>query len=359
MKDLTQNINVIKEVNTGAEKIPSDHPRVRAPKVGVLIANLGTPDSTDYWSVRRYLSEFLSDRRVIDYTPWVWQIVLQGIILTRRPFSSGAAYKSIWNKEKDESPLLTNVRQQAEKLKESFGKSFGENVIIEFCMRYGNPSTIKTVHEMREKGCDKIIFLPLYPQYSAPTTGTANDEVFRALMKLNWQPSIMTIPPYFDKSQYISCLANSVIDRYSELKNEPEHLVVSYHGVPERYLLAGDPYHCHCQKTTRLLKEELGWDDYSLTTTFQSKFGPGKWLGPATVDFVSSLAKNGKKRIAIIAPAFSSDCIETLEEIKEEIKESFLVSGGEEFNYIECLNSREDHIQFLHDLIVSEAKGWL
>ena len=360
MKDITQNISVHMEKNKFEEvKLPHEHPKVIKPKVGILIANLGTPDSTGYWAVRRYLSEFLSDRRVIDYTPWIWQIILQTIILSRRPFSSGAAYKSIWNKEKNESPLLTNVRNQAEKLRDSLKKRFGEGVIVEFCMRYGNPSTIKTINEMKEKGCDRIAFLPLYPQYSAATTGTANDQAFRALIKLKWQPAIRTIPSYFDKPGYIKCLASSVLEKYNELQSEPEHLVVSYHGVPERYLLAGDPYHCQCQKTTRLLREELGWKKEIITTTFQSKFGPGKWLGPATVDFVSDLAKQGKNRIAVIAPAFSSDCIETLEEIEEEIRESFLGSGGEEFNYIECLNSRDDHIDFLHHLIVNETKGWL
>lgn len=360
MKDISQNIGSKK---IGSEikltEIPTQHPEVLIPKVGILIANLGTPEATDYWSVRRYLSEFLSDRRVIDYTPWVWQIILQTIILTRRPFSSGAAYKSIWNNDTNESPLLTNVRTQAEKLRISLKKSFGDNIIVEFSMRYGKPSTIKTIHKMKERGCDRIIFLPLYPQYSAPTTGTANDEAFRALMKLKWQPAIRTIPAYFDKPGYIRCLANSILEKYSQMDVNPDHLVVSYHGVPERYLLAGDPYHCHCQKTTRLLKEELGWNDKCITTTFQSKFGPGKWLGPPTVEYVANLGKLGKKSIAVIAPAFSSDCIETLEEIEEEIRDSFLEAGGENFYYIECLNSRDDHIDFLHNLIVNEAKGWL
>tara|TARA_B100000963_G_scaffold41976_1_gene31225 strand:- start:139 stop:1224 length:1086 start_codon:yes stop_codon:yes gene_type:complete len=360
MKDL--NNSIIEENSRASESvgtIPEKHPKIIPQKVGVLVANLGTPDSTDYWAIRRYLSEFLSDRRVIDYTPWIWQIILQTVILTRRPFSSGAAYRSIWNNEKNESPLLTNVREQADKLRISLQKSFGESVVVEFCMRYGNPSTKKTIFKLKELGCNKIVFLPLYPQYSAPTTGTANDEAFRALMSFKWQPAIRTIPAYFDNPEYIKCLANSILDKYKTLNKEPDHLVVSYHGVPERYLLAGDPYHCHCQKTTRLLMEDLGWGHTKLSTTFQSKFGPGKWLGPATVDFVSELAKSGKKNVAVIAPAFSSDCIETLEEIQEEIKDSFLDSGGEEFTYIECLNSRSDHISFLHNLIVNETKGWL
>lgn len=357
MKDF--NLNLESKSESRSSKVPSSHPPIAKSKVGILIANLGTPDATNYWAVRRYLSEFLSDRRVIDYTPWIWQIILQIIILTRRPFSSGAAYRSIWNSEKNESPLLTHVRDQADKIRVNLTKIFGEKIVVEFCMRYGNPPTKKTIYKMKEEGCNRIIFLPMYPQYSAATTGTANDEAFRALMNLNWQPSIRTVPSYFDNPEYIKCLANSVLEKYRELNEKPEHLVVSYHGVPERYLLAGDPYHCHCQKTSRLLKETLGWSNDQLSTTFQSKFGPGKWLGPATVDYVSELARNGKKRIAVVAPAFSSDCIETLEEIKEEIRESFLEAGGEQFTYIDCLNSRDDHITFLCNLIINEAKGWL
>ena len=337
-----------------------DHPPIAAAKVGVLIANLGTPDNTDYWSMRRYLSEFLSDKRVIDYPRWLWQPLLQCIILSKRPFSSGEAYRSIWNKDDDESPLLTISKGQLEKIKQHFSKDqFGGKIIVDLCMRYGNPSTEKAIRSLQKKGCEKILFFPLYPQYAGPTTATANDQAFRVLMKMNWQPAFRTVPAYFDKPIYIEALATSVKEAYAKAKNRPQHLVVSYHGVPERYLLAGDPYHCQCQKTTRLLAKELEWERDYCTTTFQSKFGPEKWVGPSTVDYVAELAKKGKKNIAIVAPAFSSDCVETLEEINQEIAESFTEAGGEHFIYIPCLNDRDDHIKALVQIIESELAGWV
>ena len=349
-------------VPAGEERLAfaaKDHPAVPRAKIGILVGNLGTPDATDYWSMRRYLGEFLSDRRVIDYSPFIWQPLLQLIILTKRPFSSGAAYRGIWNTEKDESPLLTILRSQKEKIELHFHKIYGEKLVVEFCMRYGNPSTISVMKKLRESGCEKILFFPLYPQYAAPTTATANDQVFRALMRMNWQPAIRTVPAYYDNNSYIKSLANSVREAYEESVIRPEHLVVSYHGVPERYLLSGDPYHCQCQKTTRLLVTNLGWDKNAVTTTFQSKFGPEKWVGPATVDYVAELAQNGIKNIAVVAPAFSADCVETLEEINEEIRESFIESGGQEFLYIPCLNDRDDHINALTQVIENELLGWV
>ena len=336
-----------------------DHPPIPCSKIGILIGNLGTPDATDYWSMRRYLSEFLSDRRVIDYSPVIWQPLLQLVILSKRPFSSGAAYRGIWNNENNESPLLTILRKQKIRLEEYFKEIYGDVVIVDFCMRYGNPSTVSVMEKLRNAGCEKIVFFPLYPQYAAPTTATANDQVFRALMKMNWQPAIRTVPAYYDNDLYIRALAASVTDSYDSIMTKPEHLVVSYHGVPERYLLSGDPYHCQCQKTTRLLVKILGWKKENVPTTFQSKFGPEKWVGPATVDYVSDLAKKGMKNIALVAPAFSSDCVETLEEINEEIRESFLASGGEIFTYIPCLNDREDHISALGKIIENELSGWI
>jgi ferrochelatase len=336
-----------------------DHPAIPRSKIGILVGNLGTPDATDYWSMRRYLGEFLSDRRVIDYSPLIWQPLLQLIILTKRPFSSGAAYRGIWNKENDESPLLTILRNQKEKLASHFTSAYGDKVIVDFCMRYGNPSTSSVMQGLRDSGCEKIIFFPLYPQYAAPTTATANDQVFRALMKMNWQPAIRTVPAYYQNETYIEALAASVREAYNATDIKPDHLVVSYHGVPERYLLSGDPYHCQCQKTTRLLLNNLGWDKSDVTTTFQSKFGPEKWVGPATVDYVAELAQNGIKNIAVVAPAFSADCVETLEEINEEIRESFIESGGKEFLYIPCLNDRQDHIEALASIIKNELLGWV
>ncbi len=357
---LNNNDNSFDLPGTGRLKFADlSHPPVKSQKIGVLIGNLGTPDATDYWSMRRYLNEFLSDRRVIDYSPWIWQPILQLIILSKRPFSSGDAYKGIWNKEKNESPLLTILREQTHKIKSELKKIYKNDVIVDFCMRYGNPSTSKVLNKLKEEGCEKILFFPLYPQYAAPTTATANDQVFRVLMKMNWQPAIRTVPAYFSNKKYIKVLSNSIKEAYKSSKFVPEHLVVSYHGVPERYLLAGDPYHCQCQKTTRLLVEEIGWDKKNITTTFQSKFGPEKWIGPATVDFVADLAAKGVKNIAIVAPAFSADCVETLEEINEEIKESFEESGGKNFLYIPCLNSRDDHIKALVSIIRNELGGWL
>ena len=343
----------------GSAHLPADHPRVKPAKVGILLANLGTPDNYDYWSMRRYLNEFLSDRRVIDYSPWIWQPLLQLVILSKRPFSSGEAYKSIWNEAAGESPLMTITKDQTAKIKAEMEKRHGDEVVVDFCMRYGNPSTRSKVREMVEAGCRKILFFPLYPHYAGATSATANDQFFRALMKEKWQPTVRVVDPYFEEPTYIEALAQSIERAYGGLENEPDVLVCSYHGVPKRYLMEGDPYHCQCQKTTRLLKERLGWPDEKIVTTFQSRFGPEEWLKPYTVEEVARLAEAGKKRIAVCAPAFSADCIETLEEINEEIRESFEEAGGEEFTYIPCLNDDDAHIAALSKVIDDNLKGWL
>ena len=345
-------------MNVSQSNIPEDHPKILKQKIGVIIGNLGTPDATDYWSMRRYLKEFLSDRRVIDYSPWVWKPILNFILL-RRPFSSGEAYKEIWNIEENESPLLTFTKAQAHKLRDKFKKEYGDNVLVDFCMRYGNPSTESTLKKMVSQGCTKIVFFPLYPQYAAPTTATANDQMFKSLMKLNWQPSIRIVPPYFDNNDFIKAISMSIKTAYKKSKFKPQHLVLSYHGVPERYLMNGDPYHCQCQKTTRLIREKLNWKESELTTAFQSKFGPEKWVGPATVDLVADLAKSGKESIAIIAPSFASDCVETLEEICGEISESFIEAGGKDFLYIPCLNDDKAHIDMFFKIIKKELLGWI
>ncbi|MEO1790155.1 MAG: ferrochelatase, partial [Pseudomonadota bacterium] len=280
--------------------LPVDHPPVPRQKVGILVANLGTPDGYDYWSMRRYLNEFLSDRRVIDYSPWIWQPLLQAIILTKRPFSSGAAYKSIWNEDDGESPLMTITKAQTAKIKAEMARQYGDQVVVDFCMRYGNPSTQSKVREMAEQGCQKILFFPLYPHYAGATSATANDQFFRALMKEKWQPISRVVPPYYEHPMYIEALAQSVERAYAALDERPDLLVASYHGVPKRYLLEGDPYHCQCQKTSRLLRERLGWPKEELVTTFQSRFGPEEWLKPYTVEEVARLAEQGKKNIAVI-----------------------------------------------------------
>lgn len=336
-----------------------DHPPVPPRRVGVILANLGTPDATDYWSMRRYLNEFLSDRRVIDYSPWLWQPLLQLVILSKRPFSSGAAYRGIWNREADESPLRTFTRAQARAVAERMRAAHDDRVVVDFAMRYGNPSTPSVIAELKAQGCERIVFFPLYPQYSAPTTATACDQAFRALMSMNWQPSVRTVPAYYDHPLYIEALARSVEAAYAGMERRPDALVTSYHGVPQRYLIEGDPYHCHCQKTTRLLRERLGFGRDEVVVTFQSRFGPEEWLKPYTVEEVARLAAAGKRRIAVIAPAFSSDCVETLEEINEEIRESFEEAGGESFAYIPCLNAEDAHIDMMMAVLERELAGWL
>ncbi|MCA2011806.1 ferrochelatase [Cereibacter sphaeroides] len=338
---------------------PADHPAVKPAKVGVLIANLGTPDNYDYWSMRRYLNEFLSDERVIDLPRWKWQPLLQLIILTKRPFSSGKNYKSIWNHDKGESPLMTITKDQTAALVARMEAAFGDSVMVDFCMRYGNPSTESVVEKMVKAGCEKILFFPLYPQYAGATTATANDQFFRALMKQPWQPAARTVPAYFDNPLYIEALAQSVETAYAGLEVKPDLLIASYHGMPKRYLMQGDPYHCQCQKTTRLLRERLGWGADSIHTTFQSVFGREEWLKPYTVEHVAELAKKGVKRIAVMAPAFSADCIETLEEIQGEIREAFEHAGGESFTYIPCLNDDALHMDVLAHIATENLRGWL
>jgi ferrochelatase len=327
--------------------------------VGILLANLGTPDNYDYWSMRRYLNEFLSDKRVVDIADWKWQPLLQLIILTKRPFTSGANYKLIWNHEKNESPLLTITKDQTAAIAAQIKAQHSDRVMVDFCMRYGNPSTASKVQEMVAAGVEKILFFPLYPHYAGATSATANDSFFRALMKEKRQPAARVVAEYFEHPAYIEALAQSVERAYAKMDVRPDVLVASYHGMPIRYLMEGDPYHCQCAKTTRLLRERLGWDKADIITTFQSVFGREEWLKPYTVDHVADLAKEGKKRIAVIAPAFSADCIETLEEINGEIRESFEHAGGEEFTYIPCLNDDAAHVDALVQVIQENLAGWI
>jgi ferrochelatase len=309
--------------------------------------------------MRRYLSEFLSDRRVIDYSPLFRQPLLQLVILSKRPFTTGANNRGIWNSERDESPLLTTTREQTEAVAARMAARHGERVMVDFAMRYGNPSTESVVRRLAEAGCERILFFPLYPQYSAPTTATANDQAFRALMKLKRQPAFRTVPAYYDHPLYIAALAGSVERTYAGIDHRPDVLLTSYHGMPMRYLEEGDPYHCQCQKTTRLLRERLGFPADEVAVTFQSRFGPEEWLQPYTVEEVARLAQAGRRRIAVMAPAFSSDCVETLEEISGEIRESFEAAGGEAFTYIPCLNAEDGHIDMMDAVIEAELSGWV
>jgi ferrochelatase len=338
---------------------PADHPPVKAARVGVLLANLGTPDGYDYWSMRRYLNEFLSDKRVVDLASWKWQPILQGIILTVRPSKSGANYRKIWNHEINESPLLTITKAQTAAIARAMADRYGDGVMVDFAMRYGNPSTASRVKAMVEAGCEKILFFPLYPHYAGATSATANDAFFRALTREKRQPAARTVPEYFEHPAYIAALANSVRTAWDKAAVKPQKLVASYHGMPIRYLMEGDPYHCQCAKTTRLLREALGWETSAIDTTFQSVFGREEWLKPYTVNHVAELARQGVTNIAVIAPAFSADCIETLEEIEGEIRESFLHAGGKEFTYIPCLNDAPDHIAALVQIIEANLAGWL
>jgi ferrochelatase len=338
---------------------PADHPPVPRAKIGVLLANLGTPDGHDYWSMRRYLSEFLSDKRVIDYPSWKWQPLLQTVILAKRPFTSGANYRLIWNNEANESPLMTITKAQTAAIAAALKARHGDRLVVDFCMRYGNPSTASKVQAMVAAGCEKIVFFPLYPQYAGATSATANDQFFRALMQERRQPAVRTVAEYFDHPLYIEALAQSVEKAWAEAGEKPERLVASYHGMPKRYLMQGDPYHCQCQKTTRLLRERLGWAPGTIDTSFQSVFGPEEWLRPYTVEHVAALAKQGIRRIAVIAPAFSADCIETLEEINGEIRESFTHAGGTDFTYIPCLNDTPAHVAALVAVIEENLAGWL
>ena len=338
---------------------PADHPPVKRAKIGILIANLGTPDGTDYWSMRRYLNEFLSDKRVIDIPDWKWQPLLQLIILSKRPFTSGRNYRLIWNNEANESPLMTITKRQVAALRAAAVARWGDAVQVEFAMRYGNPSTASVVNRMVAEGCEKILFFPLYPQYAGATSATANDAFFKALTKVNRQPAARVVPEYFEHPAYIEALAASVSRAYSALPTRPDVLVASYHGMPKRYLMQGDPYHCQCQKTSRLLRERLGWATGSIDTTFQSVFGREEWLKPYTVEHVAALAQAGKRNIAVISPAFAADCIETLEEINGEIRHAFEAAGGESFTYIPCLNDDDAHIAALLAVAAENLGGWL
>ena len=337
-------------------KKPSNHPAFPdKSKVAIVLVNLGTPDGTDYWSMRKYLKQFLMDKRVVDLFRPLWWLILNGPILTFRPSKSGKAYKKIWDEQNHGSPLRKFTILQANKLKNSFKDN--KNLIIDYAMRYGNPSIEKVLNKIVEKGCSKLLLVPLYPQYAASTTATVKDEVFKWMLKQRWQPDIRTIAPWFDDKNYIKALADTVKSNLKN-KNTLDKLIVSFHGIPQRYFKAGDPYHCHCIKTARLLKEELKWPDNKILVTFQSRFGPEPWLQPYTDKTIVELAKSGKKRIAVIAPGFISDCLETLEELNVEARELFIEHGGESFQYIPCLNDNKFSIKFLNNLIKQNLQGW-
>ena len=323
-----------------------NHPQVKFGKNGILLVNLGTPDSTSWWDIRRYLKEFLSDRRVIEVNPFLWQIILNLVILNLRPSKTATAYKEIWMKETNESPLRYYTKQQTIKLKQKLDE---KNIIVDYAMRYGNPSIKSKLSKLQAEGCENIILFPLYPQYAAATTATVCDEVYRCLIKMRWQPSLQVIPHYESNEDYINSLVKSIKKKITEISWKPDLIVASYHGIPQKYFDKGDPYHCYCQKTSRLIKEKFL--DIPLETTFQSRFGPEKWLQPYTDKMLEKLPSQGKKNILMICPGFSSDCVETLEEIGIQGKETFLNSGGINFDVISCLNDNEDHIHMMEKIV--------
>jgi ferrochelatase len=329
--------------------LPEGHPAIPARRLGVLLINLGTPDAADARSVKRYLAEFLSDPRVIEIPAIAWQPILRGIILTTRPKKSAHAYAQIWRE--DGSPLAVFTRAQAEALQ----GAFGPDVMVDWAMRYGNPSIAERLAALQAAGCDRILLAPLYPQYCAATTATANDKAFAVLAGMRWQPAIRTLPPYHDDPAYIAALKASVEAALAGLDFVPEAIVASFHGMPQRTLDLGDPYHCHCRKTARLLGEAMGRE---LLVAFQSRFGRAKWLEPATDKVLEALPGKGVKRVAIVAPGFSADCLETLEELAIRGRESFLAAGGTHFAYLPCLNASAESIAMLRLLIARELEGW-
>ena len=323
-----------------------NHPEIKFGKTGVLLINLGTPNSTSWLDIRRYLKEFLSDRRVIEVNPIIWKIILNVFILTFRPSKTAKAYKEIWMNDINMSPLRYYTKQQAEKLSQKLNNS---DIIVDYAMRYGDPSIFSKMKLLQKNGCENIVVLPLYPQYAAATTATVCDEVYRSLMQMRWQPSLQIIPHYESEPMYINALINSIKKKISEIKWKPDLILASYHGIPKRYFEKGDPYHCYCQKTSRLISEQF--KDVELITTFQSRFGPQEWLQPYTDRTLEKLPSDGKKNILVICPGFSSDCVETLEEISIQGKEIFLSSGGNNFETIPCLNDSEDHMILIDHLV--------
>ena len=322
-----------------------DHPKINYGRTGLLLVNLGTPDSTSWWDIRKYLKEFLSDKRVIEVNPILWKIILNVFILNLRPSKTAKAYKEIWMKDKNISPLRHYTEMQTKKLSE---KLDNDKVITDFAMRYGSPSIRSKMKKLQNNGCERIIVIPLYPQYAAATTATVCDEVFRSLIDMRWQPSLQIIPHYESEPLYIIALEKSLNKKISEINWKPDLIVASYHGIPKKYFDKGDPYHCYCQKTSRLLSEKF--TKIPIQTTFQSRFGPQEWLKPYTDKTLESLPKEGKKNILVICPGFSSDCVETLEEISIQGRENFLNNGGKNFDVVPCLNDGKDHIDLLEHL---------
>ena len=344
--------------------IPSDHPSLpRHAKTGILLVNLGTPDGTDFKSMRRYLDQFLSDKRVVEVPRALWWLILNGIILNTRPKKSGEAYARIWLKDDpDGSPLRKYTRLQAEYLAEEMNDQVEANrVHVTYAMRYGQPSIPDRLKELKDAGCNRLLVVPLYPQYAAATTATVNDEVFKWMLDQRWQPAVRTVAPWHDHPQYIDALAQSVRQNlnFKAKPKKDQHLLVSFHGIPQRYFVQGDPYHCHCMKTARLLREKLGWDEDRYHVAFQSRFGREPWIKPYTDETIEHLAHEGVENLAIMAPGFAADCLETLEELNMEGREEFIENGGKNFTYIPCLNADAPGMALIKTLVEENIGGWL
>ncbi|MFU7529296.1 ferrochelatase [Qipengyuania sp. ASV99] len=345
-----------------SQSLPSDHPPVNSGLIGVLIINLGTPDAPDPASVKRYLKQFLSDRRVIEIPAIAWQPILRGIILNTRPQKSSVAYTKIWTKRG--SPLADITASQAEAVAAQIGGgAAGANVIVDYAMRYGSPSIEQRLGELTQKGCDRILIAPMYPQYCAATTATVFDEVARVMGEMRWQPALRFLPPYHDDDLYLTALADDLTRQVRALSFRPEVLLLSFHGMPQRTLEKGDPYHCHCHKSARLLRERLigrsEFDGVRFETTFQSRFGPAQWLEPATDDTLIAEGQKGTKRLVVAAPGFAADCVETLEELALEGRDEFLEAGGEEYAVLDCLNVSDSGVTMLDAMIRRELSGWI
>ena len=335
------------------QQLPADHPPVKSGAIGVLLVNLGTPDAAEPGAVKRYLAEFLSDRRVVEIPPIAWQPILRGIILNTRPKKSAHAYRQVWTDAG--SPLAVITRQQAEAMQ----ARLGDKAHVDWAMRYGSPSIPDRLQALKNSGCERILLAPLYPQYSGATTATVVDKAADYLRTMRWQPALRTLPPYHDDPAYIDALASDLSKQLDGLDFEPEVLLLSFHGMPERTLHLGDPYHCHCQKTSRLLQEKLHRPGLKFRTTFQSRFGRAKWLEPATDTVLAEEAKAGTKRLAIAAPGFSADCLETLEELAIQGREQFTEAGGEHFAALSCLNASDPGLAMLETLLRRELSGWI
>ncbi len=335
---------------------PPDHPP-KFGKIGVLLVNLGTPEGTSYWPMRRYLREFLSDPRVIEAPRALWLPLLHLVILTTRPARKGRDYQAIWNKERDEGPLKTITRSQAEKLCARVA-DLSDRLIVDWAMRYGKPAIADKIDALRAQGCDRLLVVPLYPQYCAATSATVADATFDALKKLRWQPTLRMAAPFYDEPAYIGGLAEALRDNLAKLPFAPDKIIVSWHGIPQEYFDKGDPYYCHCAKTTRLLSEATGLTD-KFVMTFQSRLGPKQWLKPYTLDTIESLPAQGVRNIAVVAPGFFADCLETLEELGVENRRAFHKAGGENFALLPCLNDSDAAIAILSDVTRRELAGWM